>query len=102
MTTHFGDYGLTSAAESTPISQPEAGPSRPTRVNSPHSLEEQLRALDLHERPRLPAQQDNRDSECELDDGRVELDGIWYKRYTSEVEDLDDVIRLVEAELSEP
>jgi hypothetical protein len=34
--------------------------------------------------------------------GRVQLDGMWYRQYRSEAEDLDNVIRLVEAELSEP
>lgn len=38
----------------------------------------------------------------EGENDRVQLDGMWYRQYRSEAEDLDNVIRLVEAELSEP
>lgn len=108
MSPPFGDYGLTESTAAISAVQPEAGPSRP-RYQADVSIEDRVEALTIADHSAVHQDQEiqswlqgghgDATSSC---GERVERDGFWYKQYQSESDDLDNVIRLVEAELSEP
>ena len=99
MSSPFDDYGLATTAGAGSSNTGTGTNGGPRLGEIP--IEERIRVLSVDDAPDAEDGHLN-GSKVPLDDGRTELEGFWYKRYRSEAEDMDNVIRLVEAELSEP